>query len=92
MNDAITTSHAITAEIRQIWTLLCSEGGWWSVKRLAVYWSPNVAQHEMQAALDVLEAGRFIMSRDHATDLAYGFTSECRPLPGQAAPRPVDAL
>ncbi len=47
--------------------------------------SPSFAEFELQEALDVLEAGNFIQSRDHATATAYAYTSDCIALP-EAAP------
>lgn len=89
MNNAVPVRCRITVEMRQIWTLLRSKGGWWTEERLAVHWKPTFARQDMQEALDMLEAGRFITSQDHTTNLVYGFTSDCRLLPDQDSLRPV---
>ena len=73
--------NAITQDVRALWLMLQSDGGWWTVSMLTHYWRPTFATCEIHEAMDALEAGGFIQSRQQATNLSYGFTSECKSLP-----------
>ncbi|HEY3048826.1 MAG TPA: hypothetical protein VGJ72_15365 [Polaromonas sp.] len=68
-------------DLRALWLLLRKDGGWWTLDMLAPHWRPTCVSHEVQYAMDALEAGGFVESRDHATHLAYGITSDCEALP-----------
>lgn len=74
--------NAITQETQYLWIMLCKDGGWWTAKMLTHHWSPTFAPHEVQQALDALEAGGFLDSRNQADVTQYAFTSDCRLLPG----------
>lgn len=76
--------NAITQETWYLWLMLMKDGGWWSVKMLTKHWHPSFAPHEVQQAVDALEAGGFLASCDQgdkAHTRIYAFTSECKTLP-----------
>lgn len=81
--------NAITQETRYLWNMLVKDGGWWTASMLTKHWQPTFAPHEVQQALDALEAGGFLDSRDQAGTRIYGFTSDCKSLPDLA---PATAL
>lgn len=85
--------NAITQETRYLWLLLMKDGGWWSTKMLTRHWHPTFAPHEVQQAVDALEAGGFLVSRDQegendqdqkVSTRIYAFTSDCMLLPDLA--------
>ncbi len=61
--------------------MLKTDGGWWTVARLVPCWRPTFRPHGVQQALDVLEAGSFIESRDQAGSRVYGVSPACEALP-----------
>lgn len=73
--------NAITYDTRHLWLMLRRDGGWWTAKMLTAHWSPTFAPHEVQQALDALEAGGFLNSRDQQGERIYAFTSGCKLLP-----------
>ncbi|MHB1198915.1 MAG: hypothetical protein ACYCZ6_05035 [Polaromonas sp.] len=79
---------SITQDMRALWLRLHTDSGWWTLDMLTHHWKPNCARHEVQHAMDALEAGGFVESRDHATNLSYGVTPDCKALPGFALLRP----
>ena len=75
--------NAITQDTKYLWIMLRKDGGWWTAKMLTRHWHPTFAPHEVQEALDALEAGGFLASRDQLTQTPqYAFTSDCLVLPG----------
>lgn len=87
--------NAITQETRYLWLMLVKDGGWWTASMLTRHWSPTFAPHEVQQAVDALEAGGFLASRDmgdKAHTRIYGFTSDCKRLPDLAAAGQPGAL
>ncbi|MFC5522949.1 hypothetical protein [Polaromonas jejuensis] len=68
--------------MRALWLRLRKSGGWWTLDMLKHHWRPTCAPHEVQHAMDALEAGGFVESRDQATNLRYGVTANCQALPG----------
>ncbi|HAL40120.1 MAG TPA: hypothetical protein DCP03_19240 [Polaromonas sp.] len=74
--------NSITQDMRALWLRLRTDGGWWTLDMLMHHWKPNCAPYEVQHAMDTLEAGGFVESRDHATNLSYGVTLDCKALPG----------
>ncbi|HQR97608.1 MULTISPECIES: hypothetical protein [unclassified Polaromonas] len=76
--------NAITQDTRALWLMLVRDGGWWTAAMLTHHWRPTFAPHEVQQAVDALEAGGFLASRDQgdkAHTRIYAFTSECKTLP-----------
>lgn len=73
--------NAITQDTRALWLMLRTDGGWWTVAMLTHHWRPTFQPYEVQQAMDALEAGGFVESRDQASNLTYGVTSSCRELP-----------
>lgn len=73
--------NAITQDTRAMWLMLRNDGGWWTVNMLTHYWRPTFALHEVQQAVDALEAGGFLGSRDQAGTRIYCVTSGCKALP-----------
>jgi hypothetical protein len=84
--------NAITSDVRALWLMLQRDGGWWTVSMLAHHWRPTFAALEIQQAMDALEAGGFIASRDHTTAVACAFTSDCNALPDLPIPSQPGAL
>ncbi len=84
--------NAITQETRYLWLMMMRDGGWWSVTLLTRHWSPTFAPHEVQQAVDALEAGGFLDSRDQAGTRVYAFTSDCKSLPDVPSPAQPGAL
>lgn len=74
--------NPITHDMHVLWLRLRTDGGWWTLERLAHHCKPGNAPYETQQAMDALEAGGFVESRDHATTLSYGVTPSCKALPG----------
>ena len=72
----------ITQDVRALWLRLRKNGGWWTPDMLTHHWKPTYAPHEVQHAMDALEAGGFVKSRDQATNLSYSVTVDCEALPG----------
>ena len=72
----------ITQDVRALWLRLRKNGGWWTLDMLTHHWKPTCAPREVQHAMDALEARGFVESRDQATNLSYGVTSDCEALPG----------
>ena len=78
-------STAITQDMRALWLMLRREGGWWSSAMLTDHWR-RTWPREVQQALDALEAGGFIASRNQSSALQYSVTPEClalEPAPGR---------
>lgn len=73
--------NAITQDTRALWLMLVRDGGWWTVNMLTHHWRPTFAPHEVQQAVDALEAGGFLSSQDQNGKRVYGFTSDCQSLP-----------
>lgn len=73
--------NALTQDTRALWLMLRSDGGWWSIKMLTRHWHPTFAPHEVQQAVDALEAGGYLDSRDQAGARIYCVTSGCKALP-----------
>ena len=71
----------LTPDVRALWLMLKTGGGWWTVAMLMPYWRPTFEPHGVQQAVDALEAGGFIESRDQAGSRIYGFTPACEALP-----------
>ena len=76
MGNAIT----ITQDTRVLGLMLMTDGGWWSIKMLTRHWHPTFAPHEVQQAVDALEAGGYLDSRDQAGARIYCVTSGCKAL------------
>lgn len=76
--------NAITQDTRALWLMLVRDGGWWTVALLTHHWRPTFQPYEVQQAVDALEAGGFLDSRDQAGERIYGFTSDCKALPDLA--------
>jgi hypothetical protein len=74
--------NAITEDARALWLRMRTDGGWWTLDQLMHHWKPGCAPCKVQPAMDALEAGGFVESRDHATNLSYGVTLNCKSLPG----------
>ena len=81
--------NAITQDTRYLWLMLVNDGGWWTASMLTRHWHPTFAPHEVQQALDALEAGGFLDSREQTGARNYAFTSDCKRLPDLP---PVPAL
>lgn len=79
-------ANAITPDARALWLRLRTDGGWWTLDMLVHHCKPGCALCEVQHAMDALEANGFVESRDHATNLRYGVTSNCKSLPGHEHP------
>ncbi|MFC5521470.1 hypothetical protein [Polaromonas jejuensis] len=77
-----TVGDPITQDVRALWLRLRKDGGWWTLDMLTHHWKPTHTPHTVQHAMDALEAGGFVESRDHATSLSYRVTSDCKALPG----------
>ena len=77
-----TTGDPITPEVRALWLRLREDGGWWTLDMLTPHWKLTHTPHTVQHAMDALEARGFVESRDHASGLSYGVTSDCETLPG----------
>ena len=75
---------AITQDTRALWLMLQRDGGWWTVAMLTHHWRPTFQPYEVQQAVDALEAGGFLVSRDQAGKCIYAFTSDCNSLPDLA--------
>lgn len=73
--------NAITQDTRALWLMLKRDGGWWTVSMLTHHWRPTFAPHEVQQAVDALEAGGFLDSRTQLGSRLYAFTSGCNELP-----------
>ena len=73
--------NAITQDTRALWLMLQADGGWWTVAMLTHHWKPTFAPYEVQQAVDALEAGGHLDSRDQAGTRIYGVTSGCQALP-----------
>lgn len=73
--------NAITQDTRALWLMLMKDGGWWTVAMLTHHWRPTFEPYEVQQAVDALESGGFLDSRDQAGKRIYGFTSDCKRLP-----------
>jgi hypothetical protein len=82
--------NAITQDVRALWLMLRDNGGWWTVAMLTHHWRPTFDPREVQQAMDALEAGGFVTSRNQATQPTYCVTSDCKVLPGldQAGQQP----
>ena len=80
--------NAITQDTRALWLTLQADGGWWTVTMLTHHWRPTYQPYEVQQAVDALEAGGHLDSRDQAGTRIYGVTSGCKVLP---APQPGGA-
>lgn len=88
--------NAITQDTRAIWLMLQRDGGWWTVAMLTHHWRPTFQPYEVQQAVDALEAGGFLDSRNQggedeqdeqdekASKRIYAFTSDCMLLPDLA--------
>lgn len=79
-------SNSISQDVRALWLRLRADGGWWTLDMLMHHWKRSCSPHEVQHLMDALEAGGFVESRDHATNLSYGVTLDCKALPGLAPP------
>lgn len=84
--------NAITQDVRALWLMLRNDGGWWSVSMLTHHWRPTFQPHEVQQAMDALEAGGFVVSRAQSTCLSYGITSDCKALPDSETNQKPGAL
>lgn len=73
--------NAITQDTRALWLMLQGDGGWWTVAMLTHHWKPTFAPYEVQQAVDALEAGGYLDSRDQAGTRIYAVTSGCNALP-----------
>lgn len=80
--------NAITQDTRALWLMLMHDGGWWTVAMLTHHWRPTFQPYEVQQAVDALEAGGFLDSREQAGTRIYGYTSDCKALP-DLAPSPA---
>ncbi|ABE42950.1 hypothetical protein [Polaromonas sp. JS666] len=72
-----TTGDPITPDVRALWLRLREDGGWWTLDMLTPHWKPTHTPRTVQHAMDALEAGSFVESRDQATRLSYRVTSDC---------------
>lgn len=72
----------ITQDVRALWLRLRQDGGWWTLDMLTHHWKPTHIPRTVQHAMDALEAGSFVESRDQTTRLSYRVTSDCETLPG----------
>jgi hypothetical protein len=70
----------ITQDMHALWLRLRKNGGWWTLDMLTHHWKPTYAPHEVQHAMDALEAGGFVESRDQVTNLSYCVTLDCEAL------------
>ncbi|MDP3165150.1 MAG: hypothetical protein Q8N06_06805 [Hydrogenophaga sp.] len=84
--------NAITQDTRALWLMLQRDGGWWTVAMLTHHWRPTFQPYEVQQAVDALEAGGFLDSRDQAGTRIYAFTSSCKSLPDLAVAGQPGAL
>jgi hypothetical protein len=73
--------NAITQDTRALWLMLLRDGGWWTVAMLTHHWRPTFQPYEVQQAVDALEAGGFLASRDQAGTRIYAITTDCKSLP-----------
>lgn len=73
--------NAITQDTRALWLMLQGDGGWWTVAMLTHHWKPTFAPYEVQQAVDALEAGGYLDSRDQAGTRIYAVTTSCSALP-----------
>jgi len=74
--------NSITHDMRALWLRLRTDVGWWTLDMLMHHWKPSCAPYEVQHAMDTLEAGGFVESRDQVANLSYGVTPDCKTLPG----------
>lgn len=84
--------NAITQETRYLWLMLKKDGGWWTVAMLKHHWRPTFAPYEVQQAVDALEAGGFLESREQVGARIYAFTSDCKSLPELPAPAAIGGV
>ncbi|MDD5325171.1 MAG: hypothetical protein PHR71_07685 [Polaromonas sp.] len=70
--------NSITQDMRALWLRLRTDGGWWTLDMLVHHWKPGRAPYEVQHAMDALEAGGFVESRDQARNLSYRVTLDCK--------------
>ena len=73
--------NGITQVVRALWLMLKTDGGWWTMTMFAHHWRPTFEPHDVQQAVDALEAGGFIESLDQAGSRIYGLTPNCEALP-----------
>lgn len=75
--------NAITQDSRALWLGMRSQGGWWTVKSLVLFWSPTFAEYEVIELLTGLIAGGYVASREMTRgQVSYAVTSACAALPG----------
>jgi hypothetical protein len=79
-----------TADMRALWTHMRQHSGWWTLDMLAPYWRPTFVPHEIQQAMDALEAHGFVESRDQANKLSYSVTPHCKVPSELKLPAPWD--
>ncbi|MEP6772234.1 MAG: hypothetical protein ABI893_10570, partial [Polaromonas sp.] len=72
----------ISDDVRALWLRLREHGGWWTLRTLALHWRPTCEPHDVQQAVDILEARGFVESRHQASQLSYGITPDCNIPPG----------
>jgi hypothetical protein len=75
----------LTHDVRTLWLQLHATGGWWTLNSLASHWKPTYEPHDVQQAMDMLEAGSFVESRHQTSRLSYGVTPDCKTPPGLEA-------
>jgi|GEM_PF-1524227 len=73
--------NGLTPDVCALWLMLKTGGGWWTAARLTPSWHPTFQPHEVQQALDALEAGGYIESCDQAGDRIYGVSPACEAPP-----------
>lgn len=81
MSDINMAITAITPDTRALGLMLQEDGGWWTAAMLTHHWRPTYQPYEVQQALDALEAGGHLDSRDQAGTRIYAVTSGCKALP-----------